>query len=448
MKRTLSLFLALVLAAALLVCPAAAAEAAAPWVEVNSGTVTVRGLSEAWNGIQLTLQLDKAAETGIFTFDAALSNGQIYSVSKAEGDSLTLYLTAKTPLGAEGSLCLGALDRKAGVRSASGLRMASIDAGREEVKSIAYDSVRVTVTGTGTEDPDPTPTPTPPAPPIGGGGSGGGSSVSSHAVKAAVSDGGALKLSTTDAAKGETVTITVTPNTGYVLQSLTVADSKGKTVAVTDLGEGKWSFTMPNADVTVTASFAAQAQEALPFTDVGEDDWFREAVDYVYREGLMNGTGQTLFSPHNTTTRGMVVTILYRFEGAPETGGSQFRDVPPDQYYARPVAWAAANGVVNGYEDGLFKPDEQITREQMAVILYRYARQKGLDVSGSADLSGYADASQISGYAREAMAWANHVGLINGVGNNTLLPRGSATRAQVAAILMRFCKNIAQQSAG
>ena len=141
----------------------------------------------------------------------------------------------------------------------------------------------------------------------------------------------------------------------------------------------------------------------------------------------------------------MVVAILHRYEGSPAAGAPSFQDVSPQQYYAGAVAWAAANGVVSGYSEDAFGPDEMITREQMAAILYRYAQYKGLDVSGRADLSVFSDAGQISSYAVDAMSWARSSGLIAGVDSHTLQPGGSATRGQVAAILMRFCKNIAGQ---
>lgn len=178
----------------------------------------------------------------------------------------------------------------------------------------------------------------------------------------------------------------------------------------------------------------------LPFTDVSAQDWFYEAVRFVYARGMMSGTAENQFSPQQTTTRGMIVTILYRYEGSPAAGMTSFPDVPPGEYYAAPVSWAAAGGVVKGYETGLFEPQNPITREQMAAILYRYAQQKGLDVSGRADLSVYADAGQVSPYAMDAMAWAVHTQLITGVDSRTLQPGGSAVRAQVATILMRFCQ--------
>lgn len=180
----------------------------------------------------------------------------------------------------------------------------------------------------------------------------------------------------------------------------------------------------------------------IPFTDVKTGDWFYDSVGYVYSAGLMNGTSPTTFSPGQTTTRAMIVTILYRYEGSPAAGASAFRDVPAGQYYTAPVAWAAANGVVNGYSTTQFGPNDTITREQMAAILYRYAQYKGYDVSGRADLSAYADGNRVSSYARDAMAWANQAKLINGVDARTLDPAGSATRAQVATILARFCQTV------
>lgn len=185
---------------------------------------------------------------------------------------------------------------------------------------------------------------------------------------------------------------------------------------------------------------------SLPFLDAGPDAWYRDAVAFVYHTGLMRGTGDTAFTPDGDTTRGMVVTILYRYEGAPEAGRPAFRDVAPGSYYEAPIAWAAASGVVQGVSSTQFAPDQAITREQMAVILYRYAQKKGVDVSGRASLSSFADADRISPYAVDAMGWAVHTGLINGVDSRTLQPGGSATRAQVAAILMRLCTYMERQS--
>lgn len=181
------------------------------------------------------------------------------------------------------------------------------------------------------------------------------------------------------------------------------------------------------------------------FEDVYVSDWYFDAVQYVYENDMMAGTSDTTFSPNQTTTRGMIVTILYRLEGEPTvTGTTAFTDVTADQYYANAVAWAVQNGIVAGSDATTFAPNNAITREQMAAILYRYAQFKGYDVSAKADLSTYIDAADVSAYATDAMAWASQTGLITGTSATTLSPAGQATRAQVATILMRFCENIAK----
>lgn len=181
----------------------------------------------------------------------------------------------------------------------------------------------------------------------------------------------------------------------------------------------------------------------LPFSDVRIADWFYNDVKYVYEKGMMAGTAADVFAPNATTTRAMIVTILYRLEGSPAvTGTSAFADVPAGQWYTDAVNWAAANQIVKGTSATTFAPNDSITREQMAAILYRYAQYKGYDVTKKADLSGYSDNSQVSAYAKDALAWANAAKLINGVTNTTLAPQGNATRAQVSAILHRFCDGV------
>ena len=179
------------------------------------------------------------------------------------------------------------------------------------------------------------------------------------------------------------------------------------------------------------------------FHDVPDSSWYADAVQYVYENGMMNGTSETMFSPDETTTRAMIVTILHRLENEPATSSSDFTDVAAGSYYADAVAWAAANGIVNGVNETSFAPDNPITREQLAAILYRYAQFKGYDVTADGSLDAYTDAAQISNYAAAAMKWANAEGLLTGVTATTLNPQGSATRAQVATILMRFAESIA-----
>lgn len=276
--------------------------------------------------------------------------------------------------------------------------------------------------------------------------SGGGSGSSSHSVSVDSDKNGTVSVNKNNASKGSTVTITVKPDSGYELGDLIVTDKDGNEIKLTDKGNGKYTFQMPNSKVEIEASFVPQADPdiGLPFVDVPSGSWYEDAVWYVYENGLMAGTSDTTFAPDITTSRSMIVTILYRLEGTPAvSGASGFTDVADGQYYTDAVAWAAANNIVGGYGNGLFGPDDTITREQMAAILYRYAQYKGYDVTASADLSGYSDAAQVNSYALAALQWANAEGLVNGTSDTTLTPGGSATRAQVAVILMRFCENIA-----
>jgi len=189
-----------------------------------------------------------------------------------------------------------------------------------------------------------------------------------------------------------------------------------------------------------TMPAAVDAAEAGVFTDVSPADWYYDGVQYAYAHGMMDGTGNDLFSPNGVTTRAMIVTILHRMEGKPELYPASFADVSRSSYYASAVAWAAANGIVTGYSEEQFGPNDPITREQMAAMLYRYAGFKGLDVSVDGDLNAYADAEDVSDYAKDAMAWAVSNGFIQGMNETTLAPQGTATRAQVATILMRFNK--------
>lgn len=187
--------------------------------------------------------------------------------------------------------------------------------------------------------------------------------------------------------------------------------------------------------------------EEPSFDDVLPDNWAYEAVEYVNEKGLMSGVGGGSFSPGQPTTRGMLVTILYRMEGEPEyenTGTIRFTDVNDDAWYAKGVYWAAENGIVKGVGDGRYLPEDPVTREQMAAIFHRYAGYKGYDVTAQGDLSAFTDAASVGDWAREALIWAVDKELINGMGDGTVNPRGTATRAQTAAILMRFCETVAK----
>ena len=189
------------------------------------------------------------------------------------------------------------------------------------------------------------------------------------------------------------------------------------------------------------------AAEDLPFRDVNKTDWFYNEVKYAYERDLMTGISPTAFSPNETATRGMAVTILWNLDGRPAAAEKCFTDVAAGQYYTDAVMWAAANQIIDGYGDGKFGPHDSITREQLVVILYRYARHKAYDVTAAADLSLFSDCGMVSGYAVNAMAWAKAHGLITGVTATTLSPQEHATRAQIAAILMRFHEKFEQAAA-
>ena len=260
-----------------------------------------------------------------------------------------------------------------------------------------------------------------------------------YRITVEATQGGTVTADPTAAKAGTTVTLTPAPDAGYQVGTVAVTDRFGEAVAVTEQAGGTYTFTMPNGQVTVTVTFA---EAPLPFPDVTEGDWFYDAVRYAYETGLMDGVGEGLFAPNSDTTRAQLVTILYRLEGEPEVSGtSGFSDVAAGIWYTDAVAWAAENGIVNGTTDTTFAPGEDITREQLVTVLYRYAESKGYDVSASADLSGYPDAGQVQDYAQPAMAWAVAEGIVEGVDGN-LNPAGNATRAQIATILMRFCEGI------
>lgn len=246
------------------------------------------------------------------------------------------------------------------------------------------------------------------------------------------------------ATEGDDVTITVSPDEAYLLDELTVTTG-GKEVEVKDNGDGTYTFKMPSADAKIVVTFAEDPnwepepeEPAMPFTDVNENDWFYDVVLYAYDNGLMTGVSATEFAPNQTTTRGMIVSMLARLEGVTNAEDAGFADVAANDWYATAVNWAASVGVVNGYEDNTFRPNAPITREQMAAILYNYADYKGYDVSARADLSDYADAASISSWAEDVLAWANAEGLINGMTATTIDPQGATTRAQTAAMFERF----------
>ncbi len=267
----------------------------------------------------------------------------------------------------------------------------------------------------------------------------------SYAITVEQPDHGTVTVTPNRATQGAAVTITATPDRGYQVNAVTVTDRFGDAVQVTENADGTYTFTMPNGQVTITATFVeTEAPVGEPFLDVNEGDWFYDAVAYAYENGLMDGVGGNRFAPNSATTRAQLVTILYRLEGQPAVSGDlPFTDVEAGTWYTNAVVWAAQNGIVNGVGDDTFAPGNDLTREQLVTILYRYAESKGYDVSASADLAGYPDGEEIQAYAREAMAWAVAENIIQGMEDDTLKPAGNASRAQIATILMRFCEGVA-----
>lgn len=279
-------------------------------------------------------------------------------------------------------------------------------------------------------------------------GSSGGSSSGKTTYKvttSAVNNGG-VNASPSSAEKGATITITLSPDKGYKLDKLTVTDGSGKTVSTVKKSDTVYTFTMPASAVKVGVSYVKDTEtpSETKFNDVSANDWFASAVDYVTGKGMMNGTADNTFSPKANTTRGMVVTVLYRLENQPSTSAASFTDVASGAYYANAVAWANANGIVSGYGSGKFGPNDKVTREQLAAILYRYAQYKKYDVSVGEDTNilSYDDAQSISSYAIPAIQWACGAGVVTGKSGSKLDPKGNATRAEVAAMLMRFCENV------
>lgn len=224
--------------------------------------------------------------------------------------------------------------------------------------------------------------------------------------------------------------------------SFTVTAEDGVTTAVYTVTVNTAALPEPITPGVDNKKPASKPEVKLPFTDVSTSDWFYDDVAFVYENGLFSGTDSRSFSPNASMTRAMLVTVLYRLEGEPTvTGRSSFTDVRSGTYYEKAVIWAAANGIVTGTDSTSFSPDAKVTREQLAAILYRYAQYRKLDTDASAKLNSFTDADSVSAYASEALGWAVSEGLINGA-SGKLMPKGDATRAQVAAILHRFVKNV------
>ncbi len=292
---------------------------------------------------------------------------------------------------------------------------------------------------------------TTPDTPTGGNHGGGGWSSNTYAVTVEKSEHGKVTSNRTNASSGSAVTLTVTPDSGYVLDTLTVTDSRGNEVKLTAQGGNKYTFTMPSRAVTVKASFAPLPDDTQKPCDGGADcpsrgfsdlgsvgTWYHEAVDYVLRNDLMGGYGNGLFGPNDNLSRAQFAQILFNREGRPVVNYLlQYGDVAEGVWYTEAIRWATSRGIVGGYGNGTFGPNDNITREQLAVMLWRYA---GSPAATDKELH-FTDADQASGFALEALRWAVENGIINGYGDGLLGPQGQATRAQVAQMLKNFIEN-------
>ena len=263
------------------------------------------------------------------------------------------------------------------------------------------------------------------------------------------SENGSFAVSPDRPFSGQTVTITPKPDEGYTVDKVTVTDASGKAVEVSPNGDGTYSFTQPSGAVTITVTFKVLTDvsecprdASCPmsgYTDLNMGEWYHDGIHYCLDEGLMDGVDAGMFAPNATTSRAMIVTILWRLQGSPEVEVTEtFTDVSPDAWYAKAIAWAVAEGVADGYGEGLFGPNDAITREQLAAMLWRYAARP----ESEGGLSAFTDGAEVSVWAQQAMSWAVSLGLINGVDSDRLDPKGQATRAQTATILMRFAQSM------
>ena len=288
----------------------------------------------------------------------------------------------------------------------------------------------------------------------GPGGSGGGSSdrgPSTYSVSIEKTEHGKVSASHSRASGGTRVTLTVTPDEGYDTSALTVTDRSGKTIVLTESGGGKYTFVMPSRAVTVKATFAPLPDDRLKpcdggaecpsrnFTDLGTvGTWYHEAVDYVLRNHLMGGYGNGTFGPNNNLTRAQFAQILFNKEGRPVVDYLlRYSDVADGAWYTEAIRWATSRGIVSGYGNGTFGPNENITREQLAVMLWRYA---GSPAAADKELR-FTDADRAGGYALEALRWAVENGVMSGKGGGILDPQGLATRAQAAQVLKNLQKS-------
>lgn len=279
------------------------------------------------------------------------------------------------------------------------------------------------------------------------------------------SKNGDVSVSDTWADEDDKITLTITPDKGYEVDKIEIVDDEGDKIDAKKVEDkdNKYTFRMANCDVTVTVTFKEEGKTTedtdkeedkdnettentdLNFTDVSSSDWFFKGVEYVVDKGIMSGVSENQFDPSGKLTRAMLVQMLYNMESRPACDAENaFIDVPVGQWYTDAVIWANDAKIVSGMGEGLFAPNMEITREQMVAMLYNYAKYKGYDVTASADLSTFADNASVSAWAQPAMQWAVAEGYISGMGDNQLAPQGTANRAEIASVIMRFMEATAE----
>ena len=404
-------------------------------IVANGSTVTVNGLTtsnNSWGGINVD---SKSGEASLTIENATINEeNSIKFENSSEGsnddpsaeikDGNFQYITAGDEIAKD----------KLDLTISGGTFATGSTAGALDVEDYLKDGLAIDSNGNVYQ------------PSQGGGSSGGGSSVTRYTVSVPDDiEGGSIRVSPTRASRGQTVTITVDPDEGYELDRLVVRDADGDRIDLERKSDTKYTFEMPRGKVTVEATFTEiEEEDAIPFRDVDTDDWFYDAVVYAYDTGLMSGVSDDQFAPDATLTRAMVAQMLYSLEGKPRTGSAGYADVAFGAWYEDAVAWISSEGLMTGYSDTAFGPDDPLTREQLALILYNYADWAGYDVRGGVSLGSYIDADSASAWAVEALEWAIDAGLISGRGNGILAPAGTATRAEVAQIFMNFLENVAQ----
>lgn len=371
--------------------------------------------------------------------------GDVYAMTvNSDNGTVTLYAASKTPLVTkDGLLDLGTLSVASGteVSKANGAVVLDLSLNRTEYKEGSDLTLTVNRDSDNTQTPDDDRTPT-----VSVVGKGGQVKANSDGTVTITVDKGyriaKILVNGKEVAIANTLTgLTADDEVEVTFEKIASGGGGGSTGGNTDNGgsTGGDENTDGSEDGDNGDNDGGNISPSLPFTDVSADDWFAEPVAFAVEHGLFAGTSATTFSPNVNMTRAMLVAVLYRHSGDSVQTEPVFDDVATDAWYAEPIAWAKANGVVAGMTETTFAPDQSITREQMATILMRYTKLQGIDTPAGGDaIKGYSDYSSVSEYAQESMAWAVDQGLISGTSSTTLSPTSGATRAQVATILMRY----------